>query len=57
MMITIEHYDDMIFIANYGEASGLQGMFGFLIIDCEYEYLRKNETFPFRLYTDTSVHC
>ena len=57
MMFTIEQYDDMIIIAKHGEGSGLQGMFGFLIIDCEYEYLRKNETFPFRLYTDTSVHC
>ena len=57
MMFTIEQYDDMIIIAKHGEASGLQGMFGFLIIDCEYEYIRKNETFPFRLYTDTSVHC
>ena len=57
MMFTIEQYDDMIIIAKHGEGSGLQGMFGFLIIDCEYEYLRKNETFSFRLNTDTSVHC
>ena len=33
MMITIEQYDDMVFIANHGEPSGLQGMSGFLIVN------------------------
>ena len=32
MMFTIDQYDDMIIIANHGEASGLQGMSGFLNI-------------------------
>ena len=33
MMFTIEQFDDMITIANHGEAIGLQGMSRFLIVN------------------------